>query len=76
MAKATCMPLGQPSPSYNVCRNQQMIDARRVIVNQDASPIVALAAEARHSEIIGQLSMEHHELLRQLCNEEHEVFQG
>ncbi|OLP82680.1 Ankyrin repeat domain-containing protein 17 [Symbiodinium microadriaticum] len=37
---------------------------RRVIVNQDASPIVALAAEARHSEIIGQLSMEHHELLR------------
>ncbi|CAE7940953.1 hypothetical protein AK812_SmicGene32596 [Symbiodinium microadriaticum] len=34
----------------------------RVIVNQDASPVVsvvAIAAEARHSEITGQLSMEH-----------------
>ncbi|CAE7941136.1 unnamed protein product, partial [Symbiodinium necroappetens] len=31
----------------------------RVIVNQDATPVVAIAAEARHSEITGQLSVEH-----------------
>ena len=33
------------------------IDARRVTVDQDPFPMVALAAKARHSEIIGQLSM-------------------
>ena len=48
-----------------------MIDARRVSINQDTSPMVALAAEARQSEIIGQLSMEHQEQLRQLYNEGH-----
>ena len=41
-----------------------MIDASRVIADQNASPMVALAAEARHSEIIGQLSREHQEQLR------------
>ena len=71
MAKVTGVPLSQHSPSYDVSLNQQMIDARRVIVNQDASPVVAIAAEARHSEITGQLSMEHQEQLRQLYNERH-----
>ena len=74
MAKVTGVPLSQHSPSYDVSVNQQMIDARRVIVNQDASPVVsvvAIAAEARHSEITGQLSMEHQEQLRQLYNERH-----
>ena len=69
MDDATGMPLGQPSPSYNVFLSQQMIDARRVIINQDTSPMVPLAAEARHSDIIGQLSMEHQEQLRNLYNE-------
>ncbi|CAE7301823.1 unnamed protein product [Symbiodinium sp. CCMP2592] len=59
------------SPHYHqasVTQNLQVVDARHLTINQDASPMVAFAAEARHNQIIGELGAEHQEQLRALYN--------
>ncbi|CAE7674118.1 unnamed protein product [Symbiodinium sp. CCMP2592] len=47
---------------------QRVVDARQLTINQDASPMVAFAAEARHNQIIGELGAEHQEQLRAMYN--------
>ncbi|CAE7767551.1 unnamed protein product [Symbiodinium sp. CCMP2592] len=59
------------SPHYHqasLTQNLQVVDARQLTINQDASPMVAFAAEARHNQIIGELGAEHQEQLRAMYN--------
>ncbi|CAE7403604.1 unnamed protein product [Symbiodinium sp. CCMP2592] len=55
------------SPIDSLLR-ERVVDARQLTINQDASPMVAFAAEARHNQIIGELGAEHQEQLRAMYN--------
>ncbi|CAE7477767.1 unnamed protein product [Symbiodinium sp. CCMP2592] len=55
------------SPSDSLLR-ERVVDARQLTISQDASPMVAFAAEARHNQIIGELGAEHQEQLRAMYN--------
>ncbi|CAE7549056.1 Ankrd17 [Symbiodinium sp. CCMP2592] len=55
------------SPIDSLLR-ERVVDARQLTINQDTSPMVAFAAEARHNQIIGELGAEHQEQPRAMYN--------